>query len=583
MLSLNLPITRRQRRAEVFKYFEYLGYIYEGELKNTDYWGGTITLRLSKTSLVLQILISIDDWNFTTLPHLYLREPLPVSIQKHVPLAHLQIRPVEFFDRMYYGFCYSLPDRNELPRLNPTEIINYVFSQTESVLKQLIESESERQIELYREIEPTWRILCNNQNHNISPSLIFDPIRVNSFTERISFTIYQTQEKQLPFFLVNIDSRKIPPISRLLPLPNLKGNWHSLCTWLDQWQKSITPKLLGAIKKNSSHIKRNRIFGVAIICNHTVLPIYFTNIDDPSIFVKQAKNNKNLQKLKDIHFIFSYPGIYISENMLYQRSLEKLSQPDLSNKKILLIGCGAIGGYLALSLVKIGTGAGKNGVLTLIDPDIMGLQNTGRHLLGQEFVGLPKSVGLEITLKLQYPNINIDRIFASIFADQIHLDQYINKYDLIIDATGKIEVAETLNEIWQSASNNPKAALQHVWISSNGECVQSLLVLPTEHKACRSCIRQSGLPFRSNEHIPLPDKIDTVHAFRACSDYTPYAVSASQSASALATDSILDWLRDQPEPLYRTRYTERWKGNKIESSSPEPHPECPYCQGKKSA
>lgn len=585
MASLELKITKKQRRAEVFGYFEYLDYTYEGELKDTDYWSGVLTIPLSKSSLVLKVLIGIDDWNFTTLPHLYLQKPLPKPIQKHVPLAHLQVQAFDIFGEMYYGFCYSLPDRNELPRLNPGKIIDYVFSQTASVLKELIENSEVRQSDLYREIEPTWHLLLENQKHIdlINLPFIFRPIKVKTITAKISFSIYDFQNKQLPFFLVKVDGNRIPPLRYLLPLPGLKGNWYSLCSWLNNWEKGLSEKLTKTMQKYGHIINRNKVFGVAVICNHAVLPMYFVDIDDLSILAGRIENDKKNKKVRNTFFIIAYPGIFISEDMLYQRNLVNLSQPDLINKKVLLIGCGAIGGYLGLSLVKIGAGAGESGVLSMIDNDIMGVHNTGRHLIGLDFIGLPKSKALEFTIKLQYPDININSVANSIFADQINLDQYIKEYDLIIDATGKIEVAETLNEYWQSIFSQSKATLQHVWISSNGECVQSLLIPPAEKKACRSCLRQAGSPFRNSEQSPLPNKTDTAYAFRACSDYTPYAVSASQSASALATDGILDWLRNQPHPLYRTRYTEKWQGDKIESSSPDAHPECPYCQGNQCA
>ena len=53
-------------------------------------------------------------------------------------------------------------------------------------------------------------------------------------------------------------------------------------------------------------------------------------------------------------------------------------------------------------------------------------------------------------------------------------------------------------------------------------------------------------------------------SFMACADFTPFAVSASMSAAALTIDMILDWLQGDVSPRYRTRYTEKWMGEKIE-------------------
>lgn len=71
----------------------------------------------------------------------------------------------------------------------------------------------------------------------------------------------------------------------------------------------------------------------------------------------------------------------------------------LRQKKVAVVGCGALGGYLARALAQSGVGS-----LLLIDPDKLAASNVGRHLLGMDNVGLWKSIALAKRLKSDFPH-----------------------------------------------------------------------------------------------------------------------------------------------------------------------------------
>ena len=140
-----------------------------------------------------------------------------------------------------------------------------------------------------------------------------------------------------------------------------------------------------------------------------------------------------------------------------------------------------------------------------------------------------------------------------------------------------MELSEALTEQWHKWLDQ-RPTMLHVWIQGNGECVQGLLVKHNTGMACRSCIRQSGFYNSEATLSPLGTNHETKHAFLACHDFTPYIVSASTSAASLATDMIMDWVNSTPSPHYRTRYVERWHGDRIESQDVPISINCPYCQ-----
>ena len=65
----------------------------------------------------------------------------------------------------------------------------------------------------------------------------------------------------------------------------------------------------------------------------------------------------------------------------------------LSGKRLVIIGCGTIGGYLAEMLVKAGAGT-AGGQLTLVDFDSLYPQNIGRHRLGFPNLFSNKATGM---------------------------------------------------------------------------------------------------------------------------------------------------------------------------------------------
>lgn len=80
---------------------------------------------------------------------------------------------------------------------------------------------------------------------------------------------------------------------------------------------------------------------------------------------------------------------------------------DLSEKKIVLIGCGSLGGYVAHLLARTGIGA-----LTFLDNDILEWANVGRHILGASSVGKSKSQSIEKQLKKELPHLALSSFFG---------------------------------------------------------------------------------------------------------------------------------------------------------------------------
>jgi hypothetical protein len=75
---------------------------------------------------------------------------------------------------------------------------------------------------------------------------------------------------------------------------------------------------------------------------------------------------------------------------------------DLSNKSVVVIGCGSLGGYVAHLLCRAGIGR-----LTLTDNDVLAWDNLGRHVLGASAIGKYKATALAYELTQQMPHLEI--------------------------------------------------------------------------------------------------------------------------------------------------------------------------------
>ncbi|MCY1704279.1 ThiF family adenylyltransferase [Deinococcus sp. SL84] len=153
------------------------------------------------------------------------------------------------------------------------------------------------------------------------------------------------------------------------------------------------------------------------------------------------------------------------------RSVERRDQPyimqrggsdtTLSNKAILVLGCGSLGGHLVSMLASAGIGH-----MTLVDHDVFSPANTFRHFLGRRFVGRSKVEGMRQALLEKYPYIQVEPLFGRtaqlIAAGKLDLADF----DLVVDATGNATHHLTLGDALHETLNTPPAVL--TWLDALG-------------------------------------------------------------------------------------------------------------------
>lgn len=242
----------------------------------------------------------------------------------------------------------------------------------------------------------------------------------------------------------------------------------------------------------------------------------------------------------------------------------------LAGKKVVLVGCGAIGGHLSRMLVQ--TGAGLGAQLTLIDPDRLSRENIRRHALGLADLDRPKAEACAEMIGRDFPGVDVRPLVDSAQCRE----RVLSGADLVIDATGEQEFSEWLNE-WaldRRKADAPCPVLLFSWITGQGVATQSFMVIDDTH-ACLRCL-QPG-------HDKLgrfdPRREQEAELVTPCGEqpFTRYGPAASAAAASLASSHAVDWALGRAHHLLRTTRIDWVATVKRDPKSPEKARDCPAC------
>jgi molybdopterin/thiamine biosynthesis adenylyltransferase len=118
---------------------------------------------------------------------------------------------------------------------------------------------------------------------------------------------------------------------------------------------------------------------------------------------------------------------FSKQRVFYRAAGQKGEKMSNNNLSIAIIGCGSVGASLAFKLAK----SGFSNIL-LIDPQLFDIDNTGRHILGLESIGVNKAEATATLLRSQFLDIQVKAIPSHA---ERHID-LLRDVDIIISAVG---------------------------------------------------------------------------------------------------------------------------------------------------
>jgi molybdopterin/thiamine biosynthesis adenylyltransferase len=360
-------------------------------------------------------------------------------------------------------------------------------------------------------------------------------------------------------------TKRWPPL-----LPNLPGDGKAVFDWLRAWDPKIYQALQRRMEQDRKYLAWTTL-RVLIEGPHGWLG-FDLDLGDKQMRTRGARDRRAF--VQKLHRAGAYRPltrlrvIDWSARFIHSRNL---SFPDLTDKKLTLVGCGAIGSHLAEALVRLGAGQGPQGRLRLIDPDAMEGGNLGRHALGYPSLTQKKATAMAAELMRTFPLAQVEGLVAN----ALHVPNLLND-DLLIDATGEEALSEAINARQQAAQEEVSPVL-YVRIFGAGEAVQTLWVDPRDKGACFRCLRSSDPQNYRAERFPLSSDNSSRQVRRGCHAITLYAVSAPMHAAALAADAVADWLSGNVSPRFRTLGRPGADVHKIKNQNPARSPNCPAC------
>jgi ThiF family/Prokaryotic E2 family B len=341
---------------------------------------------------------------------------------------------------------------------------------------------------------------------------------------------------------------------------------HELFVWLKEWDKALSGQIQKVLESDKRYLQCAIVtFSVKSIAGWLCFGFELNDYMRSCYKQRPSRFRQYLHNRGGSTLIFRYSVVEAGPDFVHSRNL---TYANLKNKRIHLVGCGAIGSYLGPALVRLGAGTGS-GWLSLIDKDKLLPENLGRHSLGYTSLFKSKSLELKADLLRQFP-------VASVHASE---DDVMNlpklfEADLVIDATGEEAVSEMLNA--RRLSKSSRTPILHAWVLGNGEAVQALWAQGVK-TACYRCLRKSGPGETKKERYPVL-KAPPQRKEIACHAFTPYAVSAAMNAATLATEVVVDWLqRGEPSPRWRTHAAENADVYKVKNQNPDRLANCPAC------
>jgi len=224
----------------------------------------------------------------------------------------------------------------------------------------------------------------------------------------------------------------------------------------------------------------------------------------------------------------------------------------LHAKSVVVVGCGSVGGFLALELARAGIGS-----FTLIDPESMTAENTYRHVLGRRSLGEKKVSALKQYMEETIPYLQVrdidNRVEDALASGSLNP----SRFDAMVVALGYPPLELYLNRT--AAANAHFPPLVFVWVEAFGigghvlvsnnrpngkaaggclECLYTALPGDADGLHCRASFAKAGQDFGDN--------------ISGCSGlFTPYGSTAAVRAALCATERVVDLLegKEQGNPL----------------------------------
>jgi molybdopterin/thiamine biosynthesis adenylyltransferase len=214
----------------------------------------------------------------------------------------------------------------------------------------------------------------------------------------------------------------------------------------------------------------------------------------------------------------------------------------LRSMSVVVIGCGSMGGPVAVALAQAGVGR-----IILIDFDTLTWANVGRHPLGAGYVNRNKAKGLAEKLRADFPHTTIEHYDTDVDTAVRQHAELLASADLIVAATGSW-AADGRLDAWQAATGRA-VPIVYGWMEPHA-CAGHALLLAGDDACLRYGFDGTGLPdFRVTD---WPAGTPTRQEPACGAVFQPYGPVELGYVNGLVSELALDTLlSEENAPPYR--------------------------------
>ena len=159
-------------------------------------------------------------------------------------------------------------------------------------------------------------------------------------------------------------------------------------------------------------------------------------------------------------------------DLRYARNIPALSEEDcqlLRTKRILVAGCGGLGGHLIELLARLGVG-----FIRAVDGDVFDVSNLNRQLLSETaLLGIGKADAAAIRIARINPDVNVE--WSTTFIDENNVEIFLEEIDVVLDALDNIETRRIL------AKACSEAGIPYIYGAIRGWVAQAAISMPGDH------------------------------------------------------------------------------------------------------
>lgn len=507
----------------------------------------------------LKVMLQIEDFHIELL-HFFVDEliQLPIFLLNNASsfkrLAHTNI----FNEFDIATICVNVPESVSINFERPELAFAESLERHITLLMRAITDDDWNEKELLREFEAGWfnlienknkKILCLSENNHLETLQILKPnpkINVGLSTFYLACPKEYSNECTVPILSSHLKNRnKSDALGFLIPIENLQpAPWtkEKLGIWYISLLESVSLEHFSSIR----HERRREfwtIFNAETPSGRTWFGIHFS--------LKSTINSKKnlpltIEKLKDWNLKAVIVSTFNKEKLMPRSGAEIT----LQDKKVLLVGCGSVGGEIADKLAASGIGD-----LVLCDPDYFSLNNLYRHILPIDFVPLSKAMGLKLQLSNKYPWIKVN--YSTELLLNLRNNNLLKDFDLIIIAIGSPTHERLFHDFL--LKNKITVPVIYSWVEGYGIGGHAILDIPNV-KGCMRCAYTNPINFTrglsSNLNF-LADNQNLTKNHAGCGDaFLPYTFIASTQTAIIAVDLAVKYLRKKVDISSKVS----WKG-----------------------